>query len=163
MFFCCKKKTITFDDLRESDKFDKDTTLEGIKTKCKVVSVYDGDTCTVQIIDGNMIKQYKVRMLEYDCPEMKPKKEGRTEESLLKEKAIAKKAKDYFISRGANNNQLVDIEFSKPDKYGRQLAYMYLNGKNINQEMIDKHLAYNYGGGTKKTFDDLLNEGYYTI
>ncbi len=55
-------------------------------------------------------------------------------------------------------NKTVEIEFGKDrrDKYNRTLAYVFLNGKNINIEMVKNGLAnYYFYGGRDKYSDDL--------
>jgi len=125
-----------------------------IKTICRVVDVYDGDTCTI-IFDykGEIIK-YKVRCLGYDSPEMKPslKNENREEE-----KAKAKEAKAYFQELvHFNDGGLTYIHIHGFDKYGRLLGTFYQNdsfkGKSINSIMIENGHGYEYDGGTKKVF-----------
>ncbi len=52
----------------------KNSNFAGKKFKCKVVNVYDGDTCTVVFRHRGKLEQHSVRMLGYDSPEMKPPK-----------------------------------------------------------------------------------------
>ena len=128
--------------------------FKDLKTICRVVDVYDGDTCTI-IFDfkGEIIK-YKVRCMGYDSPEMKPslKNENREEE-----KAKAKEAKAYFQELvNFNNNGLTFIHIHEFDKYGRLLGTFYkdssFSGDSINTIMINSGHGYSYFGGTKEKF-----------
>ena len=42
------------------------------------------------------------------------------------------------------------------DKYGRILGEFFINGVNLNNEMIEKNYGYQYDGGTKKTFNVIV-------
>ena len=78
----CKLKT--FD--KKTPKF----SLEGIVKLCKVVDIYDGDSCRVVFQHNNIFNKWNIRMNGYDSPEMRPSKklENRDE---IKKKAIESK------------------------------------------------------------------------
>ena len=46
-------------------------------------------------------------------------------------------------------HQTVELKNLSMEKYGRLLADVYFNGKNVNQWLVDNHLAVSYDGGTK--------------
>ena len=48
--------------------------LEGTKHLCKVVNVYDGDTCKVVFPFSEKMCRWNVRLTGYDTPEMRPPK-----------------------------------------------------------------------------------------
>lgn len=119
--------------------------------RAKIVDVYDGDTCTVVIKQYNKYMKYKIRMLGYDSPEMKPSLQKENREAEIESAKIAKQAlKDQI------DNQIVILHCDKFDKYGRLLGTIYTTGSyckhslNINQWMIDNGYGYEYYGGTKK-------------
>ena len=139
--------------------------LKGMEYSAKVVDVYDGDTCTVIFnLSGNLVK-FKCRCKGYDSPEMKPPKDA-TRRLKIKEKAID--ARNYLISRITDldnplaltkeqikikmkqNKKIIKLKCYDYDKYGRILGEFIVNGKNINQEMINKKYGYPYDGGTKR-------------
>ena len=68
----------TSDDELESatDKSVSLHTMDGIKSKAKVVGVYDGDSITIVMKYNNKLDKFKIRMTGYDAPEMKPKKDS---------------------------------------------------------------------------------------
>ena len=124
------------------------------KTICRVVDVYDGDTCTIIFNFKDEIIKYKVRCLGYDSPEMKPSLKN---ENRDQEKAKAKEAKAFFQNLvNYENNGLTYIHIHGFDKYGRLLGTFYQNdsfeGKSINSIMIENGHGYAYDGGTKKVF-----------
>jgi endonuclease YncB( thermonuclease family) len=136
--------------LNSCDKKTPNFSLDGLVKLCKVVDVYDGDSCRVVFRNNNKINKWNIRMNGYDSPEIRPSKklENRDE---IKTKAI--EAKNYLKSLIMNENQLVYLKCSGFDKYGRLLGDMYINKDDdvsVNQTMIDNNYAYKYDGGTKK-------------
>ena len=95
-----------------------------------VVRVVDGDTIVVQ--DGK--EQRKIRLSGINTPETKdPRK---PEECFGKEASYALKT----LILGKN----VEIDFQGKDKYNRDLGYVSLNGKSINETMIEGGFAFHY-------------------
>ena len=135
----CDKKTPKF-------------SLEGQTKICKVVDIYDGDTCRVVFNHNGHINKWNIRMNGYDSPEMRPSKklENRDE---IKKKAL--ESKNYLKSLVCNSNEkLVYLKCGGFDKYGRLLGELYVNledEKSVNQQMIDNGHGYEYHGGTKKS------------
>ena len=126
--------------------------LENKIKLCKVVNVYDGDTCKVVFKLNNELCRWNIRMTGYDTPEMRPPRNQPNREIEI---AAAKEAKAFLISKIMNGNQLVYIKCGKFDKYGRLLGEIYINKndkKSINQIMVDEGHGYAYDGGTKKQF-----------
>ena len=134
----CDKKTPVF-------------TLEGQTKLCKVVDIYDGDTCRVVFNHNGCINKWNVRMNGYDSPEMRPSRSLPNREEI-KKKAV--ESKEYLRSLVANSEeQLVYVKCGGFDKYGRLLGELYVNledEKSVNQQMIDNGHGYEYHGGTKK-------------
>ena len=75
---------------KECTKKTKKFTLEGCVKICKVVSVYDGDSCRVVFNHNGQINKWNIRMNGYDSPEMRPSR------SLPNRDEIKAKAK-YFL------------------------------------------------------------------
>lgn len=127
--------------------------LEGKIKLCRVVNIYDGDTCKVVFRMNDEINRWNVRMTGYDTPEMRPPKSQANREIEI---AAAKQAKSYLQSLIMNPGQLVYIKCGEFDKYGRLLGEIYIkkdDKKSVNQMMIDQGHGYAYNGGTKKTFN----------
>ncbi len=103
------------------------------------VKVYDGDTFTIAVYLEKKWTHWQVRINGIDCPEIRTKD--------LNEKCIAQKAKDYVSERILS--KWVLLKNCKRDKYGRLLADVYLRNENIGEQLLHKHLAVEYDGGTK--------------
>ena len=159
MFSCCIKKNNKNieEELKQCDYKNLPLfSFNDIKTVCKVVDVYDGDSCTIIFKYKDEMIKYKVRCNGYDSPEMKPSLKNNDREI---EKAKAKEAKTYFENLvNFNKNGLTYIHIHGFDKYGRLLGTFFINntfsGKSINTLMIEKGHGYTYNGGTKKKFDN---------
>lgn len=112
----------------------------------KVVKVYDGDT--IHVIarplngDGNIYK-FSVRLKDVDTPEIGNVLHA-TEQDL--EKAL--KAK-HFLSNMILN-KVVRLSNIEIDKYGRVLANISIQGKDISKTLVEEKLGYVYHGGKKK-------------
>jgi len=144
-----------------NDSF-KTFSLKGLNTYCRILSIYDGDTCTIGFKWKGEFFKTKVRMLGYDSPEMKPRKnvEKRDEEI-----AAAHRAKEFLDN--STKDKVLWIEFKEFDKYGRPLATLYTENSsicclfsktrvNINELMVQTGHGYPYDGGTKTKFVNLI-------
>jgi len=106
----------------------------------KVTRVYDGDTIKAEGHDTII----KVRLLGIDAPETSKKKREPGQ-------PYSQGAKKYLASLVLNKT--VDIKGYRLDRYNRLLGVIYLNGKNINLEMVKAGLAEVYRGRPPKGFD----------
>lgn len=112
------------------------------KVPVNVISVMDGDTIKVKY-NGEL---KKVRYLLIDTPEMYHKQLG--EQPYGREA----QSKNREILNHAKN---VSLEFDvgdKEDKYGRLLAYVYADGKSVQEQLVAEGLArvgYIYQPNTK--------------
>lgn len=105
---------------------EKESTFE----KAIIVKVVDGDTIKVEL--NNKIET--VRLLLIDTPEsVKPNTPAQP---------FGKEASD-FMKKTLIKDTVVDIERGNPDrdKYGRLLAYVWLDGENINKKLISEGYA----------------------
>ena len=103
--------------------------------KAKCVSVYDGDTVTLDISLGfNITMREKIRLLGINTPEVrgKEKLDGLISRDRLRELI------DY-------KDVIIVTHKDKGGKYGRLLATIYLDGVNINQQLVDEGFAKAYG------------------
>jgi endonuclease YncB( thermonuclease family) len=101
-------------------------TVKLIKTTThKVVSVYDGDTITV---DNNGEKE-KIRLNGIDCPE-KSQYYGKESTKKLSKAILGKE---------------VLVERKSKDRYGRTIGVIYLkSGRNINEMLVETGCAWWY-------------------
>jgi micrococcal nuclease len=92
------------------------------------VSVYDGDTITVRLNKSPQTLT-KVRLIGLDTPELKSGEFGETAGNVTRSRLLGQKLK---------------LEYDKElyDKYGRSLAYVYLNdGTFINAILLEQGYA----------------------
>jgi len=118
----------------------KENTIEA-----EFVRVVDGDTIVVNL-NG---MQEKVRLIGVDTPESKVNKrayiqERETGKNVQEIVELGKMAKEFTASK-LKKGQKVYLEFdvSQRDKYGRLLAYVWLDDKTmLNKEIICNGYAY---------------------
>lgn len=109
------------------------------KIEVKLSKCVDGDTARF-IIDN---KEYSTRFLAVDTPEVKhPKK---------KVEPFGKAASNYTCKR-LENAKKIELEYdsnsTKQDKYGRILAWVYVDDSLLQKELVKKgyaKVAYLYG------------------
>lgn len=109
-------------------------TVQGIipngKVEGKVLRVVDGDTLKIQIAD----KDYKVRLLGVDTPEsVSPKKEKNTKEGKI--------ASEYTKKNLEGKDIVLEFDVSPYDRYGRLLAYVYVDGICYNEKLLEEGYA----------------------
>ena len=73
---------------KKDDKIFQKFTLKGIKTYCKVLSIYDGDTITIGCKVWGKYFKLKIRMFGYDSPEMKPPKRSTENKKSIRQKKL---------------------------------------------------------------------------
>lgn len=108
----------------------------------KVVKVIDGDTVKIELPNGN---EETVRLLLIDTPE-----------TVHPTKAVQPFGPEasQFSKHLMEPNSEVEVEpgIGERDKYGRLLAYLYVDGKMVNKLLLEKGLArvaYIYAPNTK--------------
>ena len=133
--------------------------------KCEVTRVVDGDTIDVIADLGfSILHKCRVRLFGIDTPE------SRTRD--LDEKVRGKLA-SKFLSDAIQNGEDVILRSELKDskgKYGRVLGTIIVDGVDVNQQMVDKHLAVKYYGQSKKEVEDehlknrdiLITKGVYS-
>ena len=118
-------------------------------TEGKVVKVYDGDTITVATklpYENSPYYRFSVRLKGIDCPEIKTKNKD--------EKECATLARDYL--RDLLMDKMILLKEVELEKYGRILAYVYYEEKNVSDMLCEKRLAVKYDGGTKQCPDNWM-------
>lgn len=108
----------------------------------KVISVYDGDTFTIEATDSITHKPLKVRIRDIDTAELGWR--GK----CVEESAMSKNAKDHLEQ--AILDRTVHLTNLGKDKYGRLLAEVFINNINIGQKMISDKFAVSYKVTDKK-------------
>ena len=110
--------------------------------KCKVISVYDGDTITVaSYLKGDpQCYKFKVRLNGIDSPELRGSSSTEKHHAIESRDAL----KDRILDK------IIHLNILGTEKYGRILGDVIYNGEDINKWMIEKGYAIPYNGGTKK-------------
>lgn len=105
--------------------------------KAKVISVYDGDTCTIDIDLGlhTWIRGEKIRLNRINAPELKGKERA---------KGIA--SRDFLKSLILDKEIIIETIKDTKEKYGRYLGEIWLkdssgNFINVNDEMVKNKFA----------------------
>ena len=96
----------------------------------RVVSIHDGDTITV-LQDK---RQIKVRLYGIDAPELK--------------QSYGKKSKQFLADLIAG--EAVEVEENGKDRYKRTIGSIYLNGVDINAQMVENGYAWAYRKFSKR-------------
>lgn len=112
--------------------------LKGLKTRCKPLKIYDGDTLWIALFIEKKLRKMRVRMFGYDSAEM----HGDTHD-------IAVQAQQH-LKQLLSVEPLVDAEFFEFDKYGRPLVKLYVNNQCVNDQMIKSGFGKVYYGQTKE-------------
>lgn len=125
--------------------------LENQFLQCKVIDCYDGDTITIVFPFGNKPYKDKFRLLGLDTAEIRTKNKDEKEAGII--------AKNWLSEQILNKK--VWIRFNKEEKYGRLMGVIYRtndeNSLSINDELIQRGLAYAYDGKKKTDFADWYN------
>lgn len=97
----------------------------------KVIKISDGDTITILT---QQRKQIKVRFYGIDAPELK--------------QPYGKKSKQFLANLIAG--EVVEVEENGKDRYKRTIGTIYLNGADINAQMVANGYAWAYRKFSKK-------------
>lgn len=112
-------------DLKIVNQDNSNEKIDSSKVECKVIRVVDGDTI---IIDYNG-KEERVRLIGVDTPEsVHPNESKNTEDGI--------KTSDYTKQRLSGKTVELELDVSQRDKYGRILAYVYIDGQMYNKELL---------------------------
>lgn len=109
------------------------------KEEVKLVKCVDGDTAKFMIGE----KEYSTRFLAIDTPETKHPKKG--------VEPFGREASDYTCSRLKKARKIVleyDPNSTKEDKYGRRLAWIFVDDELLQKQLVKKGYAkvtYLYG------------------
>ena len=156
--------------------------LKGITTEGKVVSIYDGDTCTIVLTielerscfslwRRSVFQKFKCRLAGLDTPEMKPALKNTDRASEIH---AAHKSRNRLMQMITNcrfdhatelskkecqdlvdqNTKIITVECQEFDKYGRLLVKLFHgNSVSANDALLAEGLATPYDGGTKDITD----------
>ena len=108
-----------------------------------IKKIIDGDTFDcIMDLGFDVLLEARVRMMGIDTPE------SRTRD--LEEKKFGLLAKEYLTDKLDTEDIIVTTEVdNEKGKFGRILGWVWCNGVNINNQMIDEHMAVAYHGQSK--------------
>lgn len=108
----------------------------------EVVSIYDGDTFTVNIRDWPAVagERISVRIAGIDTPELRSRCDS--------EKDKARAAKQFTVAALRNAKQ-IELHNLQRDKYFRLLSDVWVDGKSLGQQLLNAGFAVPYSGKTK--------------
>lgn len=100
--------------------------------KANVISVYDGDTVTLDIDLGCWVWKHseKCRLFGIDTPELRGS-----------ERADGLVARDRLRELILGKQVIIKTYKDKEGKYGRLLVKIFLDGQNINDLLVEEGLA----------------------
>lgn len=101
-------------------------TLSAAEIRGKVVAITDGDT--IKVLDDLDKGVLKIRLNKIDAPE--------------KNQAFGQKSKQY-LSNLVFGKQVI-IRFKEIDRYGRILGLIYIDGVEVNLQIVKAGMAWHY-------------------
>ena len=113
----------------------------------KVINIIDGDTFDACFVFYGTEWIFRVRIAGVDTPEMHPKRKGLTLDEIKEIKINAKKAKDALETYIGGKR--VKLIVNAPEKFGRVLAHVYYNNKDVADFLIINKYGVAYDGKKK--------------
>ncbi len=121
-----------------------------------IVSVYDGDTYTINLDLGFSIekKKMKCRLAGVNTPELRS---SSTIKITDNERFLAKQARDYVRQLFEDAEQLLLHSLTKPDKYGRSSVKIWVDGASLADLLLAKGSDYAlpYAGGKRTNWEQI--------
>ena len=112
--------------------------------KAKVVKIIDGDTikCDIDLGFSTILSNQTVRLFGIDTPESRTRD---TEEKFYGKLATR------FLKDQCKKGSCITLRtyLDKKGKYGRILGEIIIDGVNVNQLMVEEHMAVEYHGQSK--------------
>ena len=97
--------------------------LNGMTFNAKVVDVYDGDTCTVIFYYKDEPIKFKCRCKGYDSPEMKPPKDAKNRDDIIKNANLAKIYENVVDLKVSRERVILADEFERTNPDGTDPFY----------------------------------------
>jgi len=100
--------------------------------KARIVSVYDGDTVTADVDLGfhTWVHGEKLRLSRINAPEIRGSERPR---GLV--------SRDWLRERLMGKEVLIRTTKDKKGKYGRYLVEIFLDGRNVNDWLVEEGMA----------------------
>jgi|LWDU01.1.fsa_nt_gi micrococcal nuclease len=117
--------------------------------KLEVKRVVDGDTVDGVIDLGfNIFTAVRIRLAGINAPESRTRN--------LVEKKYGIEAKLRLVELLCPDMSQVTVQSHGLGKYGRVLGTLFVDDKNINQQLVSEGYAVEYNGGKRMEVDELL-------
>mgnify|MGYP003109825772 FL=1 len=117
--------------------------------KCEVVKIIDGDTVDVILDLGfSILHKARVRLYAIDTPESRTRNKDEKVRGLLSKS---------FVVQNVNAAEQCVIQTHLKDskgKFGRVLGTLVTDGLDVNQALVDNHLAVSYHGQNKADIEE---------
>ncbi|MBL3889125.1 thermonuclease family protein [Bacillus cereus] len=123
-----------------NDEREYNEKLNGFKqVQGKFIQEFDGDTILVSTKQNGEVIKKKVRALLIDTPEVQKVKDGKV---IFPSMPLADEAREFLKNKlkGKEVTLVYDKGDSK-DKFNRELAYIFVDGKCIQTELLREGLA----------------------
>ena len=135
-----------WDTITDAPKFSD--CVKDLSVEAKIIEVYDGDTVKAIFPLNGILYKWNCRLTDIETPEI------RTKSKI--EKAYGYKVRDFLKEKILN--KVVTLQCGKLDKYGRLLVSIYYDNESnsVNQWLINNNYAFEYNGGTKKSWEKYL-------
>lgn len=153
-----------------------DFSLNDLFSESRIVSIYDGDTCTCILPVDKKFYKFNVRLAEIDTCEITSKNSDNKQLALEARKRLCQLISPDFDQMDLNISKkdlieklnkkcyTIKIKCGEFDKYGRLLGWLYNKDsikdipveQSFNHILIKEKLAYKYEGKTKLTEDEQI-------
>lgn len=117
-------------------------------TEAKVISVHDGDTLTIGAYYNSGFYKLSVRIYGVDCDEIHDKDEQVRYNGIIAKKYVEHLVLNKIIQINVLNNKRYNNKKIR-EKFGRLLAIITFDGKDLADELLATGLARPYFGGKK--------------
>lgn len=142
----------------KSEKFSK-FDFNGVCCPCRVIDIYDGDTCNVGIKWDDKYIQLRLRLKGINTAEIKPKKNIENRDRVIEDAYFAKKkliefctdicpkdckSKKECVEIMEKNKKILYVKMYHFDVFGRVVSELYLDSEYkqcVNTKMVDEGYA----------------------
>lgn len=141
-------------DLKDIKFTDIDTfSFVGYEGECKVVDIYDGDTCYIVFVLDGKITKCKIRLSYINAPEINTENGIKSRNRLIELFLDDKLDNTHHYTRNeireilGNIKKLSTVKLHNFDKYGRILGEIFLDNnkeKSVNTILLDEGFAVEY-------------------
>lgn len=111
-------------------------------TRAKIVRVIDGDTFWIVAEHNRRLTKFSMRLYGCDCLEKN------TERGKEVKETVKNWLENKIVTVNVLSNKVYNGKKVK-EKFGRLIGFVYIDGKNLTDLLIEKEMAKPYFGGKK--------------